>query len=45
MNNFMRYQYNQKFADPIYCKFRQIDEFDLIQSIWLQAPMWGNVVA
>lgn len=45
MNNFMRYQYNQKFAETIYCKLSQNDEFDLIQSIWLQAPMWGNLVA
>lgn len=45
MNNFMRYQYNQKFADTIYCKLSQNDEFDLIQSIWLQAPRWGNLVA
>lgn len=45
MNNFMRYQYNKKFAETIYYKLSQIDEFDLMQSIWLQAPMWGNLVA
>lgn len=45
MNNFMRYQYNQKFAETIYYKLSQNDEFDLMQSIWLQAPMWGNLVA
>lgn len=45
INNFMRYQYNQKFADTIYCKLSQIDEFDLIQLIWLQVPIWGNLVA
>jgi hypothetical protein len=45
MNNFMRYQYNQKFAETIYYKLSRNDEFDLIQSIWLQAPMWGNLVA
>lgn len=44
MNNFMRYQYNKKFAETIYYKLSQIDEFDLMQSIWLQAPMWGNLV-
>ena len=45
MNNFMRYQYNRKFAETIYYKLSQNDEFDLMQSIWLQAPMWGNLVA
>ena len=45
MNNFMRYQYNQKFAETIYYKLSQNKEFDLMQSIWLQAPMWGNLVA
>ena len=45
MNNFMRYQYNQKFAETIYYKLSQNDEFDLRQSIWLQAPMWGSLVA
>lgn len=45
MNNFMRYQYNQKFAETIYYKLSQNDEFDLMQSIWLKAPMWGNLVA
>ena len=45
MNNFMRYQYNQKFAETIYYKLSQNEEFDLMQSIWLQAPMWGNLVA
>jgi hypothetical protein len=45
MNNFMRYQYNQKFAETIYYKLSQNDEFDLMQVIWLQAPMWGNLVA
>jgi hypothetical protein len=45
MNNFMRYQYNQKFAETIYYKLSQNDEFDLMQSIGLQAPMWGNLVA
>ena len=45
MNNFMRYQYNQKFAETIYYKLSLNNEFDLIQSIWLQAPMWGNLVA
>jgi Transposase DDE domain len=45
MNNFMRYQYNQKFAETIYCKLSQNDEFDLMQSIWLKAPMWGNLAA
>jgi len=45
INNFVRYQYNQKFADTIYCKLSQIDEFDLIQLIWLQVPIWGNLVA
>lgn len=45
MNNFMRYQYNQKFAETIYYKLSQNDEFDLMQSIWLQAPMWGNLAA
>ena len=45
MNNFMRYKYNQKFAETIYYKLSQNDEFDLMQSIWLQAPMWGNLVA
>ncbi len=45
MNNFMRYQYNQKFTETIYYKLSQNDEFDLMQSIWLQAPMWGNLVA
>jgi hypothetical protein len=45
MNNFMRYQYNQKFAETIYYKLCQNPEFDLIQTIWLQAPMWGNLVA
>ena len=45
MNNFMRYQYNQKFVDIIYSKLSQNVEFDLIQTIWLQAPMWGNLVA
>ena len=44
MNNFMRYQYNRKFAETIYYKLSQNDELDLIQSIWLQAPMWGNLV-
>ena len=45
MNNFMRYQYNQKFAETIYYKLSQNDEFDLMQSIWLKAPMWGNLAA
>lgn len=45
MNNFMRYQYNQKFAETIYYKLSQNTEFDLMQSIWLQAPMWGSLVA
>ena len=45
MNNFMRYQYNQKFVDTIYCKLSQNSEFDLIESIWLNAPMWGNLAA
>lgn len=45
MNNFMRYQYNQKFADTIYYKLSQNDEFDFIQNIWLNAPMWGNLAA
>lgn len=45
MNNFMRYQYNQKFAETIYYKLSQNNEFDLMQSIWLHAPMWGNLVA
>lgn len=45
MNNFMRYQYNQKFAETIFYKLSQNDEFDLMKAIWLQAPMWGNLVA
>jgi Transposase DDE domain len=45
MNNFMRYQYNQKFANTIYYKLSQNDEFNLMQSIWLKAPMWGNLAA
>ena len=45
MNNFMRYHYNQKFAETIYYKLSQNPEFDLMKSIWLQAPMWGNLVA
>lgn len=45
MNNFMRYHYNQKFADTIYYKLRQNDEFDLIESIWQNAPKWGNLAA
>jgi hypothetical protein len=45
MNNFMRYQYNQKFAETIFYKLSQNDEFDLMKAIWLQAPMWGNLAA
>ena len=45
MNNFMRYQYNRKFAETIYYKLSQNDEFDLMQSIWLKAPMWGKLAA
>lgn len=45
MNNFMRYQYNQKFAETIFYKLSQNDELDLMKAIWLQAPMWGNLVA
>jgi uncharacterized membrane protein YqaE (UPF0057 family) len=45
MNNFMRYHYNQKFADTIYYKLSQNNEFDLIESIWRNAPMWGNLAA
>ena len=45
MNNFMRYHYNQKFADTIYNKLSQNSEFDLIETIWLNAPMWGNLAA
>ena len=45
MNNFMRYQYNQKFAKTIYYKLSQNNEFDLMQLIGLQAPLWGNLVA
>ena len=45
MNNFMRYLYNRKFAETIYYKLSQNDEFDLMQSIWLKAPMWGNLAA
>jgi hypothetical protein len=45
MNNFVRYQYNHKFAETIYYKLSQNNEFDLTQSIWLKAPMWGNLVA
>ena len=45
MNNFMRYHYNQKFADTIYCKLSQNSEFDLVETIWLNAPMWGNLAA
>ena len=50
MNNFIRYHYNQKFADTIYCKLSRNSErptlrFDLIETIWLNAPMWGNLTA
>ena len=45
MNNFMRYQYNQKFADTIYYKLSQNVEFDLIQIIWQDARKWGNLAA
>lgn len=45
MNNFMRYHYNQKFAETIYYKLSQNDEFDLMQSIWLKTPLWGNLAA
>ena len=45
VNNFMRYHYNQKFADTIYNKLSQNSEFDLIETIWLNAPMWGNLAA
>lgn len=45
MNNFMRYHYNQKFADTIYCKLRQNDEFDLIETIWQNALKRGNLAA
>lgn len=45
MNNFMRYQYNRKFADAIYYKLSQNDEFESIQNIWLNAPMWGNLAS
>ena len=44
MNNFMRYHYNQKFAETIYYKLSQNPEFDLMKSIWLQTLMWGNLV-
>ena len=45
MNNFLRYQYNQKFIDTIYYKLNQNAEFDLIEIIWQNAPMWGNLAA
>ena len=45
MNNFMRCHYNQKFADTIYSKLSQNDEFDLIETIWKNAPKWGNLAA
>jgi len=33
MDNFVRYQYNQKFAGTIYYKISQNDAFYLMQSI------------
>ena len=45
MNNFMRYHYNRKFANTIYCKLSQNSEFDLIETIWLNAPMCGSLAA
>jgi Transposase DDE domain len=45
MNNFMRYQYNQKFIDTIYSKLSILPEFDLNNSIWKDAPKWGNIAA
>jgi hypothetical protein len=42
-NNFMRYHYNQKFANTIYSKLSQNDEFDLIAAIWQNALKWGNL--
>ena len=45
MNNFMRYQYNQKFTDTIYSKLSQNIEFNLMKSIWLKTPMWGSLAA
>lgn len=45
MNNFVRYQYNQKFIDTIYSKLNQNTELDLIESIWQNAPKWGNLAA
>jgi hypothetical protein len=45
MNNFMRYHYNQKFVDTIYLKLSKNADFDLIQHVWLNAPMWGRIAA
>ncbi len=45
MNNFMRYQYNQKFVDTIYSKLSILPEFDLKNTIWKDAPKWGNIAA
>lgn len=45
MNNFVRYQYNQKFIDTIYSKLKQNAEFELIEIIWQNAPLWGNLAA
>lgn len=45
MNNLMRYHYNQKFADTIYLKLSKNTDFDLIKEIWIDAPLWGNLVA
>ena len=44
MNNFIKCWYNQKFAETIYYKLSQNDAFDLMKSIWLQTPVWGNLV-
>jgi hypothetical protein len=45
MNNFMRYHYNQKFTDTIYLKLSLNADFELIQQIWQNAPLWGNLAA
>jgi hypothetical protein len=45
MNNFMRYNYNRKFADTMYSKLSKNPDLDVIQAIGLNAPMWGNLAA
>ena len=43
MNNFMRQHYNQKLVENIYTQLSQNAEFDLINPVWDEAILWGNL--